>query len=88
MNSPDVCPICECPYEKSVTTVLGGSITHPDASQVRTCFEPVDEIDGKGPGKKQDTAGTRLYYHSREQVMGDGVGRDEHERVELSDESP
>lgn len=84
MTDDDVCPICECPYKRSVTTVMGGSLSHDEAKQARTCFEPFENVTGTPNGAKAEVSAVRLFYHSREQVMEPNDGRDESERIELS----
>lgn len=87
MSDADVCPICECPFEQSVTTVFGGSITHSKAKQARTCFDGIEDVSSAGHGPDQKVSAVRLYYHSAEQIMEEDAGRSDDERVELTDAS-
>lgn len=54
----DECPICGCPVEKIIDTVLGGSYENSsDTKQERTCVEPIDPADS-------EAARVRLFFHT------------------------
>lgn len=66
----DTCPICGCPVEMSVETVVGGSVeNNGDTKQARECFEPVD------PDAYRDAARVRIYYHTADQLGDERDGR-------------
>lgn len=68
----DHCPMCGCPAEVVLETVVGGSTeNNGETKQARVCHEPVDPGDG-------EPARTRLFYH----LPGD-LGDERDGRVEL-----